>query len=112
MSNISTKLIESSLEEKCELFVLFFHLLLIKISNTSSSIRIINERLSTQARRYYKRGHIVRQAAVFEEFLYNRAPNLDHYGNMDTLELRVLSIAIAMSANQHHLLFTQFDLTP
>ena len=82
------------------------------MSHTSPSIRIINGRLSTQARRYYKRGHIARQAAVFEEFLYSRAPNLEHYGNLDTLELRVLSIAIAMTAHQHHLLFTQFDLTP
>ena len=82
------------------------------MSHKSPSISIINDRLSIQARRYYKRGHIARQAMVFEDFLYTRAPNLEYYSNMDTLELRVLSIAIAMRAHQHHLLFTQFDLTP
>jgi ABC-type branched-subunit amino acid transport system ATPase component len=47
---------------------------------------------------------------VFESYLYKRAVCLREYSNLQTLERRVLSIARALAANQHHLLFTYFDL--
>jgi hypothetical protein len=73
-------------------------------------VRIIANRLSPQGRRNYKRMHIIKQAGVFDSYLYKRAECLEQYIDLSTLESRVLRIARALAINRHRLLFTRFDL--
>ncbi|KAL3769747.1 hypothetical protein ACHAWO_009919 [Cyclotella atomus] len=72
--------------------------------------QIILDRLPPQLRRFYKRSAIVKQAIVFEEFLYKTSSSLEFYANADTLQHRVLQIAIRMFVQRSRKLFVYFDM--
>ena len=54
--------------------------------------QIITRRLPNQ----YKRRVILRQAMAFENILYKRAPCMEYYSDLSTLERRVIQAAEAL----------------
>lgn len=73
-------------------------------------VRILVERMPFPLLYLFKRSAVIKQAIIFEEYLYKTSLSMADYVDINTLERRVVRLGKRMYAREDRRLFVFFDM--